>query len=685
MAFRQIISEQVKYPYWYRYKNGDQNETQETGRVYIWSDFNNPVGQYASPYDYVIARFKLSDISSSYKANYRIVDRDNVQVYLSFKDVYQNNPEYPYDGRMPYNYGTEAWYTETSPITAYTDLVSRKDNIHRYGVEISVVNVHKYIGVYLDIHETYSYSGRAYFRYLDDSYKNSGPYSNLQWERCDPNITDILPGDGGFADDQHNFRINWTMDAPESESGNVFLPTDIQFVWGTTESLGNTITLTLDPDDIESYQGVTIPANTFPSNGTVYWKIRWKSNLENTYWETSIGTYSTQDGEAVVRPISPVNSSIDGEVDNVFTWEYSNSTGLSQYAFDFEYSNNDGLSWETLFDHQESSETSCTVPGGTFIAGNGLWRVRGYNTDDEPGEWSATAQIVVRASPTPPVILSASTTPRVTVTWQSNGQQAFRITAGDYDSGVLFGTQKSYTIPRYFPDGNLTISIIVENRFGMWSNPGTTTVNIKNTAGNAIELSASVYNFTGTMAWSTTGTYKAFYVIRDNIPIACVTDTSYVDAMLSGTSSYKIMGVTDNGTYTNSNSVELTSVADAAIMAEVNASNWISLQKRRGSMPQISESYSEEILYQYYAGRNFPVAYTSNFRTKTKSYGFTISQQDAEEVYKLLGKIIVVKDYTGRKIIGILNDIELSGYTKRPDVDFTLTVIDFSEAIEYDV
>lgn len=685
MPFRQIISEQVKYPYWYSYRNGDEQETQQTGRVYIWSDFNNPVGQYVSPYDYVIARFKLSDISSSYKANYRIVDRDNVQVYLSFEDVYQNNPEYPYDGRMPYNYGAEAWYTETSPITAYTDLVSRKDNIHHYSVEISVVNVHKYIGVYLDIHETYSYSGRAYFRYLDDSYKNSGPYSNLQWERCDPNITDILPGNGGFADDLHDFRIKWTMDAPESESGNVFLPTDIQFLWGTSEALGNTITLTLDPENIETYQGVTIPANTFPSNGTVYWKIRWKSDLEDAYWETPIGTYSTTDGEAVVRPISPVNSSIDGETDNIFTWEYSNSTGLNQFAFDFEYSNNDGLSWDDLFSHQESENTFCTVPSGTFIAGNGLWRVRGYNTDDVAGEWSEIAQIIVRASPLPPVILSASTTPRVTITWQSNGQQAYRITAGDFDSGVIFGTGKSYTIPFYFPDGNLKISIIVQNRFGIWSSPGTTSVVIKNAFGEPILLSGSVSNFSGNLGWNTEGIYKAYYVVRDNIPIACVEDKSYSDPMLNGESEYKIMAVTADGNYTYSNSVTLTSLPEHALLAQTGQNNWINLRVRRGGMPGISENFSEDIYYQFYSGRYYPIAYSANFRTRTKSFEFTVSKEDAQKIADLIGKSCIVKDYTGNKSIGILNNIQFSGYTNRPDVNFDLTVIDYTEEVHYDV
>lgn len=684
MPFRQIISEKVKYPYWYRYKNGDQNETQETGRVYIWSDYNNPVNQNVPPSDYVLARFKLSDISSIYKSNCRIVNRDNVIVALNFITTVMGPGGYEHN-RYPSAYGREAWTEDTSPETAYIDLISRDDNQYYANYGSTTVNVHKYIGVFLNIRPGNSYNGLAYFKFLDDTNEAGGPYSNLQWERCDPNITDILPGSGGFADDLHDFRIKWTMDAPESESGNVFLPTDIQFLWGTTEALGNTITLTLDPENIETYQGVTIPANTFPSNGTVYWKIRWKSALEDTYWETQIGTYSTTDGEAVVRPISPVNSSIDGETDNVFTWEYSNSTGLNQFAFDFEYSNNDGLSWENLFSHQESANTFCTVPSGTFIAGNGLWRVRGYNTDDVAGEWSEIAQIIVRASPLPPVILSASTTPRVTITWQSNGQQAYRITAGDFDSGVIFGTGKIYTIPFYFPDGNLKISIIVQNRFGIWSNPGTTSVVIKNTSGETVLLSGSVSNFSGTLGWNTEGSYKAYYVVRDNIPVACVENKNYTDPMLNGESEYKIMAVTSDGNYTYSNSVTLTSLPEHALLAQTGQNNWINLRVRRGGMPGIRENFSEDIYYQFYSGRYYPIAYSANFRTRTKSFEFTVSKEDAQKIADLIGKSCIVKDYAGNKSIGILNNIQFSGYTNRPDVNFDLTVIDYTEEVNYDV
>lgn len=539
------------------------------------------------------------------------------------------------------------------------------------------------------IYTTNSYNGNATVNIVGPNGGNNRPRVSTDWERCDPQIKDILPASGSFVDDLNGFRISWTLDAPASAAGNVFMPTDIQFQWGTTEILGNTITLTLDPEDPESYRGVNIPANTFPTSGTVFWKIRWKSELEDTYWETDIGTYSTTDSAATVKPVYPVNASIDGEIDNVFQWDYETDTGLPQYAFDFQYSNNDGLSWENLFQHQESTSPSCTVPANTFIAGTGLWKVRGYNTDDVPGEWSETASIIVRAASNPPIISSVTTTPKVTITWQASGQQAFRLTAKSatesYESGIVFGTRKSYTIPYYFSDGELQITVAIENRFGVWSDEATTAVIIQNTPSGNISLNGSVADYGAALSWRTDSTFKAFYVFRDGAAIASVTDTAYIDYGICGESAYWIMGVTENGNYTESETLNLYSAPEHAIIAAVDSGDWIELRVNRGGMPEITETHMEDISYQYYSGRMYPVAYSSVFRERTKTFSFTVWKDAAENLGGLIGQLVILKDYTGGKIIGVLNNLQLSGYVRRPDVSFNITVIDYNEEVSFDV
>ena len=702
MSFRQSVSETLYPDSWYLYDSETGEETKQTGAtITVYSSYNVPYGGSAIPYRYTSFRFDEDEVlsSSQYYNNYRKVTPSDASPYL-YVSNYSPRKIGNFEGHSVLSLAAQL----TNNFSNTSDLRSRGGwyliqgeplgnfFYYEYGYYPGYFVFFNRFAVILICDNTYtsnSYNGNATVNIVGPNGGNNRPRVTTDWERCDPEIKDILPASGSFVDDLNGFRISWTLDAPASAAGNVFMPTDIQFQWGTTQSLGNTITLTLDPNSPDSYRGVNIPAKTFPTSGTVYWKIRWKSELEDTYWETDVGTYSTTDSEAVVTPSYPVNASIDGEVDNVFTWDYETDTGLPQYAFDFQYSNNDGLSWENLFQHRESTSPSCTVPANTFIAGTGLWKVRGYNTDDVPGEWSETASIIVRAASNPPIISSVTTTPKVTITWQAIGQQAFRLTAKSatesYESGIVFGTRKNYTIPYYFTDGELQITVAIENRFGVWSDDAATAVIIQNTPEGNISLSGSVQDYSAVLSWETNSTFTSYYVLRDGVEIACVTDTSYVDRNICGDAVYWIMGVTENGNYTESETLNLYSAPEHAVVGLVDGGDWIELRVNRGGMPEITETHTEDISYQYYSGRIYPVAYSSIFRERTKTFGFTVWKDAAEKLGDLIGQLVILKDYTGGKIIGVLNNLQLSGYVRRPNVSFDITVIDYSEEVSFDV
>lgn len=689
MAFaRPIIYETVYINSYHIFDSETNIEIQSSSNsIKIESTYNNPNNIYGFPIKYKAIRFSFDDITngSQYKNQYFANLSEALHIYITQKEpieTYWENSNEWYKKHVEF-YIADSKY---SPPQSNGDghLVQPFDD---NPIITLYCDENEYI--FVKLFSSDSFTGTAYITIIGNNQGDNSPYKQVTWNRCDPEIKDILPASGSFVDDLNGFRISWTLDAPASAAGNVFMPTDVQFQWGTTQSLGNTITLTLNPEDPESYKGVNIPANTFPTSGTVYWKIRWKSELEDTYWETDIGTYSTTDSAATVKPVYPVNASIDGEIDNVFQWDYETDTGLPQYAFDFQYSNNDGLSWENLFEHQESTSPSCTVPANTFIAGNGLWKVRGYNTDDVAGEWSQQASIIVRAASKPPVISSVTTTPKVTITWQASGQQAFRLTAKNstetYESGIVFGTGKSFTIPHYWDDGELQISISIENRFGVWSDEATTAVIIQNTPSGNISLNGSVTDYGAVLSWRTDSTFKAFYVLRNGVAIACVTDTDYIDYGICGESAYWIMGVTEDGNYTESETLNLYSAPEHSIIAAVDSGDWVELRVNRGGMPEITETHMEDISYQYYSGRMYPVAYSSVFRERTKTFGFTVWKDAAGKLGDLIGQLVILKDYTGGKIIGVLNNLQLSGYVRRPDVSFDITVIDYNEEVSFDV
>lgn len=510
---------------------------------------------------------------------------------------------------------------------------------------------------------------------------SDAPYESITWERCDPLIDSVTPASGSFVDDTHAITISWNADIATSESGVTYPVTELAFLWGTSkDSLSNVINIE------SSATSFTIPANTLPVTGTVYWQIRWKSDITSEYLYTDAGWYATNDVTPSVQIVSPVNASIDGSVDNVFRWNYLIDTASPQRAFDLQISNNKGSSWIDVFNHAEQSETSATVPADTFLAGTGMWRVRAYNTDNTASEWSDIASIIVRAAPQPPVFSKVSTTPRITAEWQSVGQQGYQIKADGYDSGAMFGTKKVFTIPRYYEDGKtISISLRIKNRFGEWSEWAETKVTIANASLGEITASVNVEDNAAVISSSRIDNIERYYVLRDGKAIGKITDQVYRDYGACGTHEYRVMAADDSGNYAVSKIVKATVLPEAAVIGIIGETvDWVHLLKRRGNAPEIQTQKSEDISYQFYSGRSLPTAYSSKFITREKQLSYTVYKAEADRLEAMIGRIVIYKDYAGNKIFGILNDLELSGKATRPDVTMTITEIDYSEEIAYE-
>lgn len=510
---------------------------------------------------------------------------------------------------------------------------------------------------------------------------SDAPYESITWERCDPLINSVTPASGSFVDDTHAITISWNTDIATSESGVTYPVTGLAFLWGTSkDNLSNVINI--EP----SATSFTIPANTLPVTGTVYWQIRWKSDITSEYLYTDAGWYATNDVTPSVQIVSPVNASIDGSVDNVFRWNYLIDTASPQRAFDLQISNNKGSSWIDVFSHAEQSETSATIPADTFLAGTGMWRVRAYNTDNTASEWSDIASIIVRAAPQPPVFSKVSTTPRITVEWQSVGQQGYQIKADGYDSGAMFGTGKVFTIPLYYENGKtISISLRIKNRFGEWSEWAETKVTIANASLGEITAGVNVEDNAAVISSSHIDGAKRYYVLRDGKVIGEITDQVYRDYGACGTHEYRVMAVDDSGNYAVSKIVKATVLPEAAVIGIIGETvGWVHLLKRRGNAPEIQTQKSEDISYQFYSGRSLPMAYSSKFITREKQLSYTVYKAEADRLEAMIGRIVIYKDYAGNKIFGILNDLELSGKATRPDVTMTITEIDYLEEITYD-
>ena len=702
MSFRQTAIENASAAgFWLIDQNG--NETYKTdSEIKLYCTYDNTnLSEISStvPKEYVYSKLDFSKHNSDYSAKYNIKSYDETY-YIRLKS-YDGGVNYGEIGTVLLDYGIAPSFNhridKSEPIESqFFDGSWNYNSLYPSLQEYEIGNNYDYkkdtvlcgIHIQAKIHEfpitTWGGTLSVTAYGIGSSHP---PYHAVTWQRCDPDIQIFNPGSGSYINAKADTTISVLFEVLTSESGIEYPPTEISLLWGTSsDSLNNTITGYPTEGNPRSAE-IIVNANTFPNKTAVYFKIRYKSAAASEYFESDIYNYITNDVVGTVSNLSPNNATINGEEPHVFTWEYSSSSGLGQTAFDLQISNNNGVSWTDLFTKEISAETQATIPANTFYSGSALWKVRGYNTSDEPSPWSEPANIIVLAPPRPPTIREITNTPKIKISWASGDQQAFQVIANDIDSGVVFGTKNIYYVPYYFKDNTVVnVKIRIKNKFGEWSGWATGTVTVKNIPTGEINLTVLNNNDSVNLSWSTDTDFSRFYVLRGGIPIAKITGVQeYTDYTSIGANEYQIMGITTDGYYTLSNVVPVSVFPQTAVIGSLSdAVSWITLTYRRGNLPEIITSSSEDVYFQYYSGRELPVAYSSRFKTKKKTLNFTVYKQDADAIENMIGQTVIYKDYADNKIIGIVNDVETSSNANRPDVRMEITAIDYLEDVGYD-
>lgn len=136
----------------------------------------------------------------------------------------------------------------------------------------------------------------------------------------------------------------------------------------------------------------TIPAGTFTeSNGQIQIAI---STTAGGYAESTWITVNNTDQTGTSVAVSPRGVKIDGDAEQVFSWTYESPTGTPQTKAELQVSYDGGGRWQELATAQGNVRQT-TIQAGTLEAGAAAWRVRGFNSDGSPGEYSDGAYIIV--------------------------------------------------------------------------------------------------------------------------------------------------------------------------------------------------------------------------------------------------------------------------------------------------
>lgn len=396
------------------------------------------------------------------------------------------------------------------------------------------------------------------------------------------------------------------------------------------------------------------------------------------------GSYSIRglkpNDKITVTAIKPKNT-YAGSWDAInFEWTYASREGLAQKKYELQYKDTSHTDWAALAS-AESANTNANIPPNTFAAGIVKWRVRCTNAYDQVSAWSEEASFTAQGKPPTPTVYATSS-PRPVITWTGEGQLAYQVKVDDAVLRTAYSTDGQYKVKEYLNDGAHIAAVRIQNEYGLWSDWGTAEFTVANTPGAPITLFAAGGE-KAALAWTETD-HKTYYIYRDDIPIAKTTAHTYSDQMAIGTHKYKVRGVAGDS-YSMSNEVTVTLSVDAPEIAALGEMQWLRLEYSTAQNSPLGVSAYQDVAYQFYAGRRYPVAETS--QQITKIYSFNAAFNDAAQAAAfegLLGKTVIYRDQHGCLCTGPLMGFELSVDQFFRAFSCSIQQTDNNERIEHD-
>lgn len=428
----------------------------------------------------------------------------------------------------------------------------------------------------------------------------------------------------------------------------------------------------------------TVPANTFPS-GTLEWRVKVTAN-SGTTTTSAWQEITTTDVTPTAKPVSPSGIVIDATIVNRFSWQHIISTGTPQRKADLQWSA-DSTTWNTLATVAGENQYY-DVPANKFTSGTKYWRVRTYNTDNTPSEWSDKAEFIAINAPSAPSIVIQSTGPRPRITWQTSEQEAYQLTlSSGYASGTVYGTEKAWRSPVYLADGSYTVRVRVQNKYGMWSEWSAAALPVSHTEGEAITLSASE-SHEAALTWQTAGSYDFYLIERDGVAIGRTVQKQYVDHTSIGSVTYRVRGCydeSDNYGVSNSDTVEV--LPETNMICDLETGVWLEMRLSETQLRTNRTSFSAGVSTVHLAGLAYPVEERSEQRDRALSVACAwphAQRAAALALEALVGRLVCLKDRYGNMAIGSLPSLESNCDEFMRRYSFTISHTNRKEAITLD-
>lgn len=248
--------------------------------------------------------------------------------------------------------------------------------------------------------------------------------------------------------------------------------------------------------------------------------------------------------------------------------------------------------------------------------------------------------------------------PLPVVSWASEGQTAFRVRFGDFESGAVFGTETSYAVPKVFSDGTYPVQVSVQDKNGRWGTWTSPTYAVVRNRTTSVVCAADVRIHGGRVVLDITGTGDAalYAIYRDGVLIGQAEYSAmvqYTDPWVNGSAVYEVLAITAEGYYASTGKIPVTmKLSDDILTADGRD---IVLRYTAQSPMEYTYKETEEVSMVHFSGRRYPVAFRSgNFkRSITLTYADPYGDL-APELERLDGADVFFRDVQGGSIYGIL-------------------------------
>lgn len=381
----------------------------------------------------------------------------------------------------------------------------------------------------------------------------------------------------------------------------------------------------------------------------------------------------------------------------VIAWDLVGGNYLSMPSgYDMLISYDGGAIWQTAVENISGSATSYTIPAETIHSGAVLWRLRQKfvnNTLVQPTIGAgAKSRFTARYNPTAASV-TCDNLPQPTVSWTSSEQKSYQVRFDDYDSGAVYSSAKSHTVPRFFADGNYPVQVRTQVASGEWSDWSETIyVAITNTPpDDAITLTAERDGDAVKLVWYCmyNATYVQYIVYRNGVPIN-KTDggknmAGFVDNLAVGKSAYFVRGITAAKNYYQSETKTVDATPATDLLYDVEAGTYIRLRYTVSSPTTVTYSRQIGVSYQYFAGRSEPVAIVNGRieRSTTQTYG-SRTRELADRIDAMTGRTVLFRDTRGGGVYGVIEQVQ-TVHDRIHSVTFTVREVYHNERVEYTV